>query len=96
MTAFANHYMQPIPKIEGATATDVTYHVASVADIKRIVEEVDAREAPTWDVPSLFEHHYEDDGLRPERWILAVRWEQDGIRFSAQSPSTSVPSLVSR
>ncbi len=94
MTPFAHSYHRSIPRIEGAT-TQVTYLLADVDAIRAIAEEVDAREGDAWDLPSLYEHHYEDDGIHPERWILVVRWKHDDVSYSAQSAATSTPSLVS-
>ena len=94
MTPFAHSYHRSIPRIEGATV-HVTYLVADVDAVKAIAKEVDAREGDAWDLPSLYEHHYDADDIQPERWILAVRWEDDGVSYSAQSPATRAPSLVS-
>ena len=94
MTPFANHpHYRSIPMIADATV-QVTYIVVDADAVKAIAEEVGARLAPTWDLPSLHEHHYEADG-EPERWILAVCWEHDSVSYSAQSAATSAPSLVS-
>jgi hypothetical protein len=80
----------PVPVIEGAYST-LTYVLEDPAQVLRIAEELGVKRGSSADRCALYEHHYA--GGSADRWIVAVRWESDGLRFIAQSGPHPAPTL---